>query len=220
MILSKLNRLVVATRNKGKLSELAALLSDLDVSLASAEEVGLEEVEETGSTLLDNALLKAAAGYRHTGQPTLADDTGLCVDALDGGPGVYSARFAGEDASYEDNWRLLLERLEGRPVNERGAAFVCCLALVLPNEMVPAHYPHRVDRDDVPQGAALIAVEGRVDGSITTVPSGDGGFGYDPVFYYPDAAATFAEMTAQAKNAISHRGRAYEQIAGVLRDLA
>jgi len=214
--MARLETLLVSTRNAGKLVELRELLAPLSIQLTSADDVSLPEVDETGTTLVDNALLKAAAGYLATGLPTLADDSGLCVDALDGAPGVYSARFAGENVTYEDNWRLLLTKLEGLPRAERGAAFVCCLALVLDEGLVPADHPLRVDRDDVPDGATLLAVEGRVEGWITTKPAGDGGFGYDPVFYYDPAEATFAQMSSEAKNAISHRGEAYHRLADVL----
>ncbi|MEC9070824.1 MAG: non-canonical purine NTP pyrophosphatase, partial [Myxococcota bacterium] len=125
-------KLVVSSRNRDKLGELSALLSQLPLDVISAAEAGVPDVEETGETFLDNALLKAAEAWRISGGPTLADDSGLEVDALDGAPGVYSARFAGEDVTYQDNNDKLLTVLRGLPADKRGASFVCTLALLVP----------------------------------------------------------------------------------------
>ena len=217
--MARLERLLVSTRNNGKLSELSALLSPLGIGLVSAADVRLPEIDETGETLVDNALIKAAAGYRATGMATLADDTGLCVDALDGAPGVYSARFAGQEATYEDNWRLLLQRLKGVATPDRGAAFVCALALVVDASWVPERHPLRVHRPDLPSGSAMLSVEGKMMGGITTEPAGTGGFGYDPVFFYPPASATLAQLSAQEKNQVSHRAVAYGRLAIALGEL-
>lgn len=215
--------LVVSTRNRDKLAELLRLLADLDVTLTTAAEAGVPEVDETGATLEDNALLKAAAAWRHTGLPALADDTGLLVDALNGAPGVFSARFAGEDATYADNVRRLLAELAGVAAEDRTAHFVSSLVLVVPRALAvpaPKGAPWRVlDRDDVPAGAVAYGVEGRVSGRILDAARGAGGFGYDPVFYYPPLDQTFAEMALADKNEISHRGRAYAALRGCLQAL-
>ena len=204
-----MSRLVVSTRNLGKLRELRALLDGLPLTVVTAAEAGVPDVEETGTTFLDNALLKAAAAWELAPGPCLADDSGLAVDALDGAPGVYSARFAGEDVTYDDNNRHLLARLSGVPEADRGAAFGCCLALLLPEALVGGHaLSGRVERPEVPDGAVLVSIEGRVAGRILETPRGEGGFGYDPLFWHEPSAATFAEMDPAAKNAISHRGQA------------
>ncbi|MGM0575720.1 MAG: non-canonical purine NTP pyrophosphatase [Myxococcota bacterium] len=204
--------LLVSSRNPDKLAELRDLLGDLPVRVETAASRGVPEVEETGSTFLDNAVLKVSAAWDVEPGPCLADDSGLAVDALDGAPGVESARFAGEDVTYEDNNRLLLERMVGVPEEERTAAFVCTLALLVPEERAvtpPAGAPWRREtHPDAPAGAALYAIEGRAEGRILEAPRGDAGFGYDPLFLYEPAGRTFAEMGRDEKNAISHRGRA------------
>ncbi len=185
--MTAIEKLLVATGNPDKASEIAGLVADLGIEvidLSSYPE--FPGVEETGATLEENALLKGLAASAHTGLPALADDTGLFVDALDGAPGVYSSRFAGPDASYDDNCSLLLERMEEVPQPERTARFVCVIALVVP-------------------GAEDRLFRGQVDGLITTERRGSSGFGYDPVFYHPPSDRTFAEMTPDEKNALSHR---------------
>ena len=192
-------RLVVATANPDKAREIEAVLRDsgLDVDLvARPDEV--PEVEETGATLEENARLKAEALRDATGLAALADDTGLEVDALDGAPGVYSARFAGPDATYADNCEHLLAALAATPV-PRTARFATAIVVALAD------------------GRELVA-RGEVDGTITTTPRGDGGFGYDPVFAPTGSPLTFAEMTPEAKHAISHRGRALRAAAAALWD--
>ncbi len=205
-------RLVVATRNKNKIAELEGLLAGLGLDLVSADACGVPDVEETGATLAENAALKAESAFRATGLPCLADDTGLCVRALGGAPGVRSARFAGPNASYEQNRALLLERMRGLAPPERDAMFVTCLALVVPAHLdqVGSEARH-VERDDGQIGV-LHWVEGRAKGQILDAPRGASTFGYDPVFFVPELHKTFAELTRDEKNVVSHRGRAYRAL--------
>ncbi len=186
-------RLVVATANAGKVTEIAAVLHDFDL-VPRPSSVG--EVVEDGDTLEANARIKARAIMAATGEAAVADDTGLEVAALGGAPGVYSARFAGPDATYADNVAALLLALDGRA--DRMARFRTVAVVSFPD-------------------GREVAAEGVVDGVITTAPTGAGGFGYDPIFA-PDGAGgrTFAEMTAVEKNAVSHRGRAFRALAGLL----
>lgn len=193
--------LVVATHNRDKGREMKALLASLPVRLEGLWDwPGAPEVEETGHTLAENALLKAEAAARFTGQWAVADDTGLEVAALGGAPGVYSARFAGPDATYAGNRAKLLDLLDGVPARERTAVFRTVIALARP-------------------GLPTLSVEGAVPGSITEEERGLGGFGYDAVFLYPPAARTFAEMSADEKNAVSHRGRALVALVRLLTEL-
>ena len=209
---ARLRPLIVSSRNQHKLAELQALLAPLALTVREAAAAGVPEVEETGTTFADNALLKAAAAWRATGEMSLADDSGLTVDALDGAPGVYSSRFAGPDASDQDNNRLLLDRLRGVPDGQRGAAFVATVALLVSLRDVrpaPRSVHHRpVTRPGVPDGAALFLVEGSVRGRILRAPRGRAGFGYDPLFFHEPSDLTFAELPAAAKNELSHRGQA------------
>ncbi|MGH8908909.1 MAG: RdgB/HAM1 family non-canonical purine NTP pyrophosphatase [Egibacteraceae bacterium] len=184
-------RVVLATRNGGKLAELRRILQGLDVDLVSAADLGLPEVEETGETFAENALAKARSAVAASDLPALADDSGLVVDQLDGQPGVRSARFAGPDADDEANLRLVLERLLGMP--GRSARFVCVAALVTPD------------------GGEWTA-EGVVDGHIVDEPRGAGGFGYDPIFQPLGELRTTAEMSPEEKDAISHRGHAFRAV--------
>jgi XTP/dITP diphosphohydrolase len=191
--------LLLATRNRGKVRELHALLADLPLELVGLDDVeGVGEIEETGTTFADNALLKARAAAGITGLATAADDSGLCVDALDGAPGVYSARFAGPGADDRRNNRLLLERLADVPEERRGARFVCAAALVVPD-------------------AWETVVEGEVRGRILTAPRGVSGFGYDPLFFYEPFGSTFAEAEPAAKNGVSHRARAFGKLSQAIR---
>ena len=183
--------LVLATGNAGKQRELAALLGGLPLTLRLQSEFGVSSAEETGLTFVENAILKARHASRQTGLPALADDSGLEVDALAGAPGVHSARYAGPDASDADNVDKLLEAMRDVPDGARGAAFRCVVVLL------------RHAEDPAP-----IICSGRWPGVITRQPAGAGGFGYDPVFYVPDHAATAAELPATTKNAVSHRARA------------
>lgn len=183
--------IVLASGNAGKLAELADLLEPLHTKVRAQSEFDVEDVEETGLTFVENALLKARAAARASGLPALADDSGLVVDALDGAPGIRSARFAGEHASDEDNNALLLEKLRDLPMERRAAAFHCCLVLL--------------DHEDDP--APLIA-HGIWHGQILESPRGDNGFGYDPLFYDRQLGASAAELPRQEKARVSHRGKA------------
>lgn len=189
--------LILATRNPGKVVEIRALLGDLPVTLIPAAEVDdAPDVEEDRPTLRGNARKKAEALHAHTGRPALADDTGLEVDALDGAPGVHTARFAGPDASFEDNNAKLLDALDG--ASDRGAQFRTVVAFV--------------------EEGAVAYFEGVCRGHIAEAPRGEQGFGYDPLFVPEGAEATFAEMDAADKNAISHRKKALEQFTAYLHD--
>lgn len=185
-----MSRIVLATRNPGKVRELASMLSDTGIQVFSLDAfTGAPEVEETGRTFAENALLKALSAALHTGLVALADDSGLEVDALDGRPGVYSARFAGPDATDEDNNRKLLALLQGVPAERRTARFRSAVALA------------------DPQGRTRV-VHGAYEGVILAEPRGTGGFGYDPLFLSPAHGLTLAELPLQEKNRISHRGQA------------
>ena len=185
--------LVLATRNKGKTEEIRALLKGHPVELKNLDDFGpIPEVIEDGDTFDDNAYKKASFTARVLGFPAIADDSGLTVEALDGSPGVYSARFAGEDADDAANNAKLLKELEGK--GNRKAAFECVISIA------------------VPTGPAL-TYEGRCEGVIAEAPSGDGGFGYDPLFYVPEKGKTFAELTMEEKGEISHRGKALQEVA-------
>jgi len=187
-------RVVLASGNAGKLRELAALLAPLDLALVPQGELGVSAVAETGTTFLANALLKARHAAAATGLPALADDSGLEVDALSGRPGVWSARFAGADASDEENLEYLLSELKGVPEGRRGARYQCVIVLV------------RSESDPQP-----LLAQGTWEGHIASAPSGRGGFGYDPVFVpagNAGEARTAAQLTPAEKNAVSHRGQA------------
>lgn len=187
--------LVLATGNAGKQRELEALLGGLPVRVRLQSEFGLESAEETGLTFVENAILKARHAARETGLPALADDSGLEVDALSGAPGVYSARYAGADASDTDNIDKLLAALDDVPDTERGAAFRCVVVLL------------RHADDPAP-----IICTGRWPGRIARQAAGAGGFGYDPIFELAEHGATAAELDAATKNAESHRARALAQL--------
>jgi XTP/dITP diphosphohydrolase len=195
-------RIVVATRSEHKLRELRELLHPAVASLVSLDDVGIpDEVEETGETFEANARLKARTYARLTGLPTLADDSGLEVEFLGGGPGVRTKRYAGEHATDADNNRKLLAALAGLPGDRRGARYVCVLALV-----VPGSPGVRISR-------------GTLRGRIAVAPRGSNGFGYDPIFEpagEPPGGRTLAAWSPEAKNAVSHRGRAARRMANVL----
>lgn len=193
---SGLTDLLVATTNQGKFVEIAEALKDLPLRILSLRDFpGAPPVVEDGDTFLANARKKAHETARWSGQLTLADDSGIVVDALGGRPGVHSARYAGENATDEDNRRLLLEELSGVPDEKRGAAFVCVLVL--------AH----------PDGREMVA-EGRIEGRITGEARGSNGFGYDPLFLIPSLGKTTAELPMTEKNALSHRGLALKALRG------
>ncbi len=201
-------RIVLATRNRDKLRELRALFADVDVELVGIDAFeGVPETVEDGETLEANAAKKAREARDATGLSAMADDTGLEVDALDGAPGVFAARFAGPDATYADNCRLLLERLEGVDDARRTARFRTVMALALASadrERLGAGAPGVAPGRD----ADVVFTEGVLAGRITREPRGASGFGYDPVFLVPEAGRTLAEMSDDGKNAISHRYRA------------
>ncbi|MDX6285780.1 MAG: XTP/dITP diphosphohydrolase [Frankiales bacterium] len=189
------DRVVLATRNPHKLEEVRRILAPLvDVELLPGPDL---DVDETGDTFAANALLKARAVAAATGSPAVADDSGLCVDALDGKPGVLSARWSGVHGDDRANVELVLDEIADVPDERRGAAFICAAALVLPN-----------GREHV--------VVGQVEGTITREPRGTGGFGYDPIFVPEGESRTTAEMSATEKDALSHRGRAFRALAPVL----
>ena len=195
--------LVLASGNAGKLAELRALLAGDGFVLRAQSEFGVADAEETGLSFVENALLKARHAARATGLPALADDSGLCVDALGGAPGLYSARYAGPGGDAARNVERLLGELEGVADEGRGASFHCCIVLL------------RHAGDPRP-----LVVEGDWRGRILPAPRGAGGFGYDPVFLEPDSGLTAAELPAVRKNAISHRGRALAALRARLHELA
>ncbi|MDN5780874.1 MAG: RdgB/HAM1 family non-canonical purine NTP pyrophosphatase [Luteimonas sp.] len=189
-------KLVIASGNRGKLAEFAELLGDSGIDCVAQGELGVEDIEETGLSFVENALLKARHATRVTGLPALADDSGLCVDALGGAPGLYSARYAGGHGDAEANIDKLLAKLVYVPDEARTAHFICVLAWL----------QHAED----PQP---IVIEGRWDGLILRERSGKGGHGYDPVFFDPTRAQSAAEMPPVLKNQLSHRGQAMKLLA-------
>lgn len=196
-----MQKLLIATHNQGKLREFRQLLTDLDLEVTDLDAVGItHDVEETGTTFAENAILKARAYAEMTGLLTWSDDSGLEVDALDGRPGVYSARYGGPGLTSEDRYKLLLEELRAYPRDTWTARFRCVVALVLPN-------------------GELHQVDDTLEGIITDQPAGSHGFGYDPVFYLPEYQATLAELTPDIKNQISHRGKASRHAKQLLRQL-
>jgi XTP/dITP diphosphohydrolase len=203
------DRVLVATRSGHKLRELRQLLDEVQLELVSLDDVGIEEeVAETGRTFEANARLKARTYGRLSGMPTLADDSGLEVEALGGAPGVRTRRFAGERATDADNNAKLLASLDGRSADDRAARYVCVLALALPGERG--------------SGQDIVLARGTVRGRIATTLRGSGGFGYDPIFepsVEPVGGRTFGEWTAAEKNRISHRARAARHMARQLRRL-
>ena len=189
-------KFILATHNPGKLREMADILSHLGVEVVSPADVGITvEVEETGANFAENAMLKAKAICAASGLPAIADDSGLCVDALNGGPGVYSARYGGEGLDDKGRYTLLLNSMRGQTT--RAAHFACAIACAFP-------------------GGKTLTAEGRCDGAIAFAPLGEGGFGYDPVFLVPEKGKTFGQLTAEEKSEISHRGRALRDFSAKL----
>jgi XTP/dITP diphosphohydrolase len=190
-----LNRLLVATTNPGKLREIRNLLADAPVDLLSLADLPpVPEPEETGLTFQENARLKARYYAAHAGMATVAEDSGLVIDAMDGEPGVYSARFLRPDATYPERFAEIYRRLAERPEAPRTARFVCALAVV--------------DTDRL-----LFETAGTVEGEIADAPSGQGGFGYDPIFLFPPYGTTLADVTQPEKLAVAHRGKAFRTLA-------
>jgi XTP/dITP diphosphohydrolase len=192
--------LLVATTNPGKLREIRSLLADAPVALSTLGDLApIEEPEETGRTFQDNARLKALYYAARSGMTTVAEDSGLSIDALDGEPGVLSARFLRPDASYPERFDEILRRLAQHPEQNRAARFVCAVA--------------------VARGAAILFdTTGHVEGEIAHAPHGDHGFGYDPIFYYPPYRSTLADVTEEAKLHVAHRGKAFRALADWLRE--
>lgn len=186
-----INKLVFASRNKGKIAEIKQMLAPYGVEVLTAIDLNLEDVEETGTTFAENAALKALAAAKETGLTALADDSGLCVDALNGRPGVYSARYA-PNRDFDKGMDMLLGELKGVSPEKRTAHFMCVLALAEPNK-------------------DCRFFEGRVNGHIAETRSGSTGFGFDPLFVPDGYKTTFAEMSAQEKGSLSHRGNAFKK---------
>ena len=200
--MSKLpDKIVMASGNAGKLREVARILGDLDINIVPQSEFGIEEADETGTTFVENALIKARHAVAATGLPAIADDSGLAVDALHGRPGVYSSRYAGLDATDQANIDKLLAALDGVPDEKRGAAFHCVSCFVMPGDQEP------------------IIAQGEWRGSILREKQGDGGFGYDPVFFVSETGCSAAQMGDEEKNARSHRGKALKELARQLHAL-
>ena len=190
-----MKKMVLASGNKGKVREFNQLFAGLDIEVVPQTEFGVEEVEETGLTFVENAILKARNAAAHTGLPAIADDSGLEVDALKGAPGIYSARYARVGATDEENLHKLLQALDGVAEAERGARFQCLLVLM------------QHDMDPTP-----IICQGTWEGRIGSTPQGDNGFGYDPVFYVPSHHCSAAQLDAEVKNGMSHRGQALQKM--------
>ncbi|MCI8297231.1 MAG: RdgB/HAM1 family non-canonical purine NTP pyrophosphatase [Lachnospiraceae bacterium] len=187
-------RLIFATGNEGKMREIRKILDGLGMEILSMKEAGVSlDILEDGETFRENAQIKAYAVWRETGGIVLADDSGLVVDYLGGEPGIYSARYMGEDTSYEIKNQAIIDRLAGIEGEERAARFVCAIAAVLPDGQV-------------------LHTEAAMEGLIAERPAGCGGFGYDPILYIPGSGKTSAELTMEEKNKISHRGKALEEM--------
>ena len=187
--------IVLASNNAGKVREFNQLLTDSDIEVIPQSEFSVAEIEETGLTFVENALLKARNAAAHTGLPAVADDSGLEVDALQGAPGIYSARYAGAGASDQDNVQKLLEALKNVPEKKRSARFQCLMVYM------------RHAQDPTPR-----IFQGTWEGQILYETRGDNGFGYDPVFYVPDQRCSSAQLSPEVKNSLSHRGQALKQL--------
>lgn len=193
-------KIVLATSNPGKLKELSALLAGHSIQVVSQSEFNVTDIEETGLTFVENAILKARNAAKHSDLPAIADDSGLEVDALKGAPGIYSARYAGANSDDKANLEKLLVAMEGVPEDKRSARFQC-LMVYMKHELDPTP----------------ITVQGTWEGSILFEPRGSGGFGYDPVFYVPDQQCSSAELTPEIKNSLSHRGQALKKLVSAFR---
>lgn len=190
-----MSKVVLATGNQGKVREMSALLADFGLQVLPQSDFNLVEAEETGTTFIENAIIKAKHAAQLTGLPAIADDSGLAVDALQGVPGIYSARYAGENASDRDNLLKLLDAMQDVPAEQRSARFHCVLVYMTHAE------------DPTP-----LVCHGTWDGFITEQPSGEDGFGYDPVFYVPSEGCTSAELSKSRKSELSHRGQALSKL--------
>jgi XTP/dITP diphosphohydrolase len=195
-----MKQIVLASSNPGKVREINRLLADLGLHAHPQSEFGVEDAEETGLTFVETAIIKARNAARHTGLPAIADDSGIEVDALNGAPGIYSARFAGPGANDLDNLEKLLAQLQGVGAAERSARFQCLMV-----------YLRHAD-DPTP-----VICQGTWEGSILPEPRGENGFGYDPVFYVPTHDCSSAELAADVKNSLSHRGQALRKLVAALR---
>ena len=194
-----MKEIVLASSNPGKVREINQLLATLDLHVLPQSEFGVVDAEETGLTFVENAILKARNAAQHTGLPAIADDSGIEVDALNGAPGIYSARFAGEGASDQQNLDKLLAELEGLPEAQRSARFQCLMVFL------------QHANDPTP-----LICQGTWEGRILLAARGDNGFGYDPVFYVPTHDCSSAELPADVKNALSHRGQALRKLVAAL----
>ena len=193
-----MKKIIFATGNADKMKEIRKILADLDAEVVSMKEAGIQaDIVEDGKTFEDNAIIKATSISKLTGEIVLADDSGLEIDYLNKEPGVYSARYMGEETSYHVKNAHLIERLKGVPDEQRTARFVCCVAAAFP------------DRETA-------VVRGTIEGRIGYKEEGENGFGYDPIFYVPEYGCTTASMSSEAKNAISHRGKALQLIKPVI----
>lgn len=194
-------RIVFATGNQGKMREIKLILADLGMEILSMKEAGADvDIVEDGATFGENAEIKAKAVWKKTGGIVLADDSGLVVDYLNGEPGIYSARYLGEDTSYEVKNQIIIDRVKAAKGSERSARFVCAIAAVLPD-------------------GSVFHTEAAMEGQIAEKPAGAGGFGYDPILYIPEFGVTSAELTIEQKNKISHRGKALELMKEELKKL-
>lgn len=199
-----IERIIFATGNEDKLREIRMILSDLGVPLVSMKEAGISaDIEENGKSFEENAIIKAKTIMELTGEAVMADDSGLQIDYLDGAPGIYSARFMGEDTSYDVKNAALLEKLEGVPDERRTARFACAIACALP-------------------GGRILTSYGTMEGRIGYEIKGENGFGYDPIFFLPECGCTSAEISPEKKNELSHRGKALrimkEKLETILRE--
>ncbi|MCI6020007.1 MAG: XTP/dITP diphosphatase [Clostridiales bacterium] len=193
-------KIIFATGNQGKLKEIRMILKDLPVEIVSMKEAGIDiNIDENGSTFEENAVIKAKAIMEKTGCLVLADDSGLEVDYMDKAPGIYSARFLGEDTSYDVKNNYILDRLKGVPDELRTARFVCAVAAVFPD-------------------GKTVTRRGTIEGIIGHQTAGSNGFGYDPIFYVPEFNCTTAQLDPEQKNAVSHRGKALRAIGEVIRE--
>ena len=192
-------KFLIATNNNKKLDELKRILNPLNINVITLREaeIDISDVEENGNTFYENAFIKAKAGCEHSGIPTIADDSGLCVDALNGAPGIYSARYAGENATDSDKNSKLLQELSNVPAEQRTAHFTCSIVCVFPD-------------------GKEVCAEGFCNGTISQQPDGEGGFGYDPIFMYN--GVSFGKLSADEKDKVSHRGNALREFKNKLKD--